>query len=246
MENLNKLSSNAKTTEVDTVSSGIISEFDKTDWSSDAYLTGIFGILKPTTVQLSQAISRIKAESILEEKDEQRDNKVRAVYYIVLGFMQHPDAAISSAAKKVDAVFEHYGMSIVSESYATESSLIKSMLGDFDSPEIKAAIALLPGLTQIVDDLKAAQAAFEEAQLSFQNEKAVEGNKENATAIKQKVLSIINDKIVIYLNAMIQVDEAKYSGLGGTIAQIISDMNSDIKKRKKNPEPANAAPATGN
>ena len=243
MENL---LTHAKTTEVDTVSSGIISEFGKNDWSSDAYLTGIFGILKSTTLQLSQAISRIKAESILEEKDELRDNKVRAVKYIVLGFMQHPDTAISSAAKKVDAVFEHYGLDIVYESYATESSLIKSLVGDFETTEIKAAIALLPGLTQIVDDLKAAQAGFEEAQLSFQNEKAAEGNKENATAVKQKVLSIINDKIVIYLNAMVLVDEAKYGGLGGTIAQIISDMNTYIKKRKKSPEPVNTALATGN
>ncbi len=241
MEKINKLLSHARNTEVDTVSGRIISEYGKNDWGFDTHLTGIFGLLNPSSIKLSQAIKRIKAESSLEEKDELRDNKLRAVNYVVLGFIHHPDETISSAAKKVDAVFDHYGLNIINESYATESSFIKSLLGDFDSPEIQIAIAAMPGLPQIVDDLKAAQTGFEEAELLFQNEKAKEGSQENATEVKQTVLSLINDKLVTYLNAMVLVDEAKYGSFALTVSQIINDMNLIIKKRKKSSQPVNDA-----
>ncbi len=239
MQNLKKLLTTARTTEADTVSSGIITEFEKNDWSWDAHLTGIFGLLKSENIQLSKAIKRMKAESDLEEKDEQRDNKVRAINYIVIGFIHHSDSAISSAAEKVNTVFEHYGIDIIYESYASETSLIKSLLTDFAVPDIQTAITALPGLSQMVVDLRTAQTAFEAAQLLFQNEKAAEGSEENATELKKKVISVINDKLVVYLNAMIQVNEAKYGAFSGTVAQIINDMNEIVKKRRKVKDTAN-------
>jgi hypothetical protein len=236
METLNKLLTNAKTTEVDAVSSRIVTESKKSDWSADAYLTGIFGLLEPASKKLNIAVNRIKAESDLEEKDEQRDNKVRAVYYLVLGFMHHPDTVIMTAAQKVDAVFEHYGLGITNQSFATESSLIESLLKDFTQAELQAAIAALPGLSQIVNELRTAQTSFEEALLLFEKEKAKEGNEETASVIKKEVLSIINDKLIVYLQAMVQVNQQKYGEFGGTVAQVINDINVQIKKRRKNAE----------
>ncbi|MCF8262480.1 MAG: hypothetical protein K9J12_17020 [Melioribacteraceae bacterium] len=137
MEQVNRLLSISRTTEVDTVTQNIINEFNSDDWSGDAYLTGLFDQLKPEAVKLTKAINRIKAESDLEEKDEVRDNRVRAIYYLVNGLIHHPDETISSAAKRVDDVLDNYGMKIVSESYATESSLIESLLVDLCGVDIK-------------------------------------------------------------------------------------------------------------
>jgi hypothetical protein len=249
METLNKLLANAKTTEVDAVSSRIVTESKKNDWSEDTHLTGIWGKLEPASQKLNIAVNRIKAESKLEEKDEQRDNKIRAVHYLVLGLMHHPDAVIKAAAQKVDAVFEHYGLSITNQSYATESSLIESLLKDFAEADLQPAIASLPGLSQIINELKIAQTSFEEALLLFEKEKAKEGNKETATEIKKEVLSIINDKLIVYLAAMIQVNNQKYGEFAGTIAQVINDINVQIKKRKNNSkengEPSSGAASTG-
>lgn len=243
MVNLSKLKASGKTTEIGTASGRIITEYDKGDWSTDAHLTGIFIKLKPETVNLTKAINRQKAESTLEEKDELRDNKFRAVNFIVQGFIQHSNAAINSAAKKVDEVFERYGLEIVNESYATESSLIESMLEDFAEPEIQTAIAALPGLSQMIDDLRSAQTAFEEAQVLFEKEKAKEGSEETATVIKKKILSIINDKLIVHLRAMVNIDETKYGEFAATVAQIIDDINLGIKKRKKG---GNTNTETGN
>lgn len=234
MGTMNKLITTVRTTEINSVTSGIISEYLTSTLSSDAHLASIFDVLQPLNTKLTSAINRIKAESDLEEKDEIRDNKVRAVNYLTLGFMHHPDVAISNAAKTINAIFEHYGMNIINESYASESSLISSLLVELSKVDLQSVIALLPGLAQVIDELKTAETAFEEAQLTFQTEKAAEGNKESATDIKQEVLVIINEQLVVYLRAMVMVDTANYGSFGDIVAQIIDDMNVIIKKRKKN------------
>jgi len=124
-------------------------------------------------------------------------------------------------------------MNLVNESYATESSLIDSLLLEFGKADLQASIALLPGLSQLIDELSTIEAEFEEAQLAFQTEKATNGNKESATEIKKELLTVINEKLVVYLRAMVMVDETKYGAFVGVVSQIIDDMNVIIKKRKK-------------
>jgi len=233
MSKLSKLIGIGKTTEVNSVTSGILAEYAKTTLSSDLHLASVIGKLQPLNELLTSSINRIKAESNLEEKDEIRDNKVKSVYYLTLGFVHHPDTTISNAAKTLNAILEHYGMNIVNESYATESSLISSLLVELSKVELQPAIALLPGLAQVIDELKTTEIAFEEAQLAFQTEKAADGNKESASDIKKEVISIINEHLVVYLRAMILVDSVKYGQFVDVVSQIIDDMNVIIKKRKK-------------
>jgi hypothetical protein len=234
METVNKLLCSSKTTEIDTVSGRIIAEYEKSDWSADTHLTGIFDKLKPVSEELTKAINRIKAESNLEEKDELRDTRIRAIYYLILGFAQHPDETISTAAQEVDDIFEHYGVDITEESYATESSLVESLLIDLADTGLQTAIEAVPGLSQFIDELKTAQAAFEEAKVTYEEEKAEERTEENATAIKKEAASIINEQLVTYLRAMIQVDETTYGEFTRTVAGIIEDNNTTVKKRRNN------------
>ena len=240
MGQFNKLSFNVRTTETNSVASWIIAEYEKVDLSNDTYLASIFEQLLPINSRLTVAINRIKAESNLEEKDELRDSKVRALNYLTLGFVHHPDVTISSAAKRINTVFEHYGIKIVNESYATETSLLESLLVEFGKEDLQASIALLPGLSKVIEELQAAQRAFEEAQLTFQTEKASEGTKESASKIMKEALVIINEKLVVYLRAMVMVDEEKYGKFVRTVAQIVEDMNVIIKMRKKTTVPENS------
>lgn len=111
------------------------------------------------------------------------------------------------------------------------------MLEEFANPDIVTAIADLRGLSVLITELTVAQLEFREAAVAFEAEKAQEGTEESASKIKLEVVSIINEKIVIYLRAMIQVDEPTYGELTRTIAQIIEDNNVIVKKRKKKVEP---------
>ena len=58
----------------------------------------------------------------------------------------------------------------------------------------------------------------------------------NATLVKKEVLTLLNDKIVVYLRAMDQVNAATYGVFVATVAQIIADTNEQVKKRQQKPD----------
>ncbi|MGD8781717.1 MAG: DUF6261 family protein, partial [Ignavibacteria bacterium] len=140
MSKLNKIIANSRTSEVFSAANRMILEFDGGDWSEEANLTSIFDELKPVNTKLKQTINREKAISDLEEKDENRDEKVRAIYYLILGYLHNPEAEFKAAAEAVDKVFERYGVEIVRDSYSTESGFINSMLTDFSAEDLQASI----------------------------------------------------------------------------------------------------------
>ena len=152
-----------------------------------------------------------------------------------MGNLYHPDNAIKEAAAAVNEVFENYGLRIISESYSTESSLIESLLLDFQNEALQPSIEAIPQLTELISNLRTVQTEFEEAKVAFENEKAAQGNEASATELKKEVLSVINNKIIVYLRAMVLVNEAVYGSFAQNTAQIIDDMNSIVRKRINNP-----------
>lgn len=234
---IDNLKSTSRVTEVDAVSMRMLGAYQTTSLSSDPHLSTMFTELESLSAALTAAINRSKAESDLEEKDEARDTQIRALYYLVMGFLHHPDAAIQQAAQTVDKVFEKYGVSITGESYATESSLIASLLNDLSKQKAQDAIALLPGCADVITALQAAQQAFEAARITYEQEKAQESTQASATKQKPELVALINDKIVVYLRAMEVVDEETYGAFARTIATIIAENNEVVKKRRKKEEP---------
>lgn len=231
------LTSRSRNTEVDGTSMRIDGAYKNTSLSSDPHLVNLFTALENKSALLTAAINRTKAESELEAKDETRDDKVRSLNYLTLGLVHHPDAEIKAAAVAVEKVFDKYGVAITGENYATESSLITSLLVDLSNPELQPAIALLSGCGQIIEELDEAQHDFEQTRIAYETDKAEEGTHANATALKMEVVDIINDKIVVYMRAMELVDEPNYGAFARTIATIIADNNEVVKKRRKKDEP---------
>lgn len=234
---IDNLKSTSRVTEVDAVSMRMLGAYQTTSLSSDPHLSTMFTELESLSAALTAAINRSKAESDLEEKDEARDTQIRALYYLVMGFLHHPDAAIQQAAQTINKVFEKYGVSITGESYATESSLIASLLDELSKQKIQDAIALLPGCADVITALQAAQQAFEAARITYEQEKAQESTQASATKQKPELVALINDKIVVYLRAMEVVDEETYGAFARTIATIIAENNEVVKKRRKKEEP---------
>ncbi len=105
-------------------------------------------------------------------------------------------------------------------------------------PNLQEAIAALSGCAELIAALRAAQDDFEQARIAYEAEKAQEGTEANATTLKKDVTDIINNRIVVYLNAMMLVDDAAYGAFGRTVAEIIDENNEMVKRRRKKPEPA--------
>jgi len=235
---MEKLIYQSRTTEVDAVSDRMIGAYQKSGLDSDVHLAEIFTGLGDASARLKAAVKRTKAESELEQKDEVRDDKVRALFYLVNGLVYHPDPNVKNAAMKVKKVMDKYGLSMAGENYSTESSLITSLLGDLANPALQTSVAAFSGCGELITALQAAQTDFEQARIAWEAEKAKEGTQGNATAIKSEVIEIVNEKLVVYMRAMELVDEETYGIFARTIGQIISDNNDVVKKRRKKPEPA--------
>ncbi|MFV0590517.1 MAG: DUF6261 family protein [Draconibacterium sp.] len=234
---IEKLMTTSRVTEVDAASMRIIGAYETTTLSSDPHLAGMFTELKNLSAALTAAINQSKAESDLELKDEARDQQVRGLYYLVQGYLYNPDATIQTAAQTVDHIFEKYGLRIIGESYATESSLIASLLDDLSKQKPAGAIAQLPGCTDVITALQTAQSAFEAARIAYEQEKAEESTRLNATQVKAGVVALLNEKILIYLRAMEIVDGEAYGAFARTIATIIAENNETVKKRLKKEGP---------
>ena len=158
----------SRVTEVDAASMRIIGAYKNTTLSSDPHLVSMFTALETQSVQLTAAINRTKAESNLEEADEIRDNNVRSLNYLIIGLVHHPDPVIKAAAQKVEKVFDKYGLAITGESYATESSLIASLLEDLSKQKLQDAIAQLSGCAEIIAALQTAQNNFEQIRIAYE------------------------------------------------------------------------------
>jgi len=234
---IEKLISTSRTTEVDAASMRIVSAYKNTSLGQDTHLSGIFSELEPASAQLTAAVHQSTVESVLDEKDEVRDDAVRGLNYIILGYLHNPNPTLQNAAEEIEKVLDNYGLSITGESYATESSLISSLLVDLSKAGLQPSIEALPGCAEQIDALQNAQDDFEATRVAYEAEKANEENRKNASTLKKEVTAIINDKLVVYLRAKVQVDEAAYGNFGGTVGEIIDDNNGTVKRRRNKPEP---------
>ncbi len=130
-------------------------------------------------------------------------------------------------------IFNQYGLKVVKENYATETSLLNSLLNELTTAEAQVDVALISGANESITALQNAQKAFESSHLSYEQNKANEGTFNNASALKKEVLNLVNSKLVVYLRAMYTVDPETYGPFTRTVGQIIADNNEVVKKRAK-------------
>lgn len=237
---IEKIIATSRNTEIHGSSRTMNTSFLQSELTADPFLMGIFSSLATTTKELGVAIDRSRSESILAEKDDVRDNDIRAVGYLTQGYLYYPKQAVRDAAALVKKVFDKYGFSIIDESYLTESSHIVSMLGDFAAPEVVAAIDLLKGVDQNIAALQASQNDFERTHAKFAQDVAEDQTHASATVLKKQVVAIINDDLVQFLRSGERFQPATYGDFARTIAKIIANNNEQVKKRLKKDEPETA------
>lgn len=228
---IKKLINKSRNAEVNSTVSRITTSFEHTTLSSDENLNRIISNLSSTNSELGTAIYRLVSVSHLDDKNDVREDAVRALGYFLKGNIYNPDDAIKAASVTLNDVFKRYGNSITSENYATESALIDSMLNDFAAADMQTAIAAVAGCANLIDSLQAAQSDFEATRINFEEEKANQTASANATKLKHEVIAITNDQLVNYMRSMVLVNEELYGSYGAIVNEIIEENNIVVKKR---------------
>ncbi len=217
--------------EVATVSESIL-KTAATKGIDDLFLSSLLEKVGKEEESLSYAIRQDKTVSELETADENRDNPLRGLYNLSNGYLYHPDETISAAAHTVCSVLDKYPLSeLLRANYAQESALIESLLKDLDTEDVKATIALLPGVNETVAVIRTAQDAFTSTFVTYTEEKAKHNGKNSATKVKLALLKLINNELVTYLRAMIIAAPDIYVDFAAATAQIIADNNEKVRKR---------------
>lgn len=191
-------------------------------------------VIKEIEAQLPKWLLAIKKEvasSDLDEHDTIRDDVFRSIVYITKGYTHHPDKVVKAAALLVDDVIERYGLKINNATYAEESTLLDSFMKDIATEAIGAQLELLPGLPDLVKDLKRAQSDFKKADEQYFNARSESKDIANATACKKEMLKLINGKLIVYLRAMVAVGNENYNDCASKVADLIIASNTTAKSR---------------
>ena len=230
---MNKVKSTIRITEVDGLSDSVIRIFGADSKAQeDTFLKGQIAELTVLSDAITEAILKDKAVSNLDEADSKRDEAIKNLGALLSGYAVFPLEEKKAAALSLKAVYDKYAKSgILSASYVSESSMIESLIGDFSSAEAKASIEKLDGVAELVSAIRAAQDDFTAANDAFVKAEGSKGA--SASSYKKPILSVINDKIVPYLNTMAIVGNAAVADFTKGVETEISRVNENIAKRGK-------------
>ena len=230
-----KINSRSQVGDISAVATIILSDFAKRSFPADPYMILQIGKLTDNNEQMTAALNEKETNSILAPIDEKRDNLLRVIFHEVNTKEMWPEAAISNAATVIADELDKYGFEIIDLAYATESANINALLQDLKKPEVKKAIASLPGLGDLIIQFEAAQQEFETAFLQLVDLKIEKGKLSSATKLRAIIRTQINNEVVVYLNAMAQAKPNKYKECADVIGMIIDNNNSKVRNRMKKP-----------
>ena len=230
---MKKVRPSVRITDADTVSDALVRLYKdaaakKGAIAKDAALAAIMGEVERLSADITTAIKKDKVSTSLEEADARRDEIIRQLGTLLTGYGAIPLADKKAAAEKLLAVYNKYGKSIATETYARESSLIESMLEDFAAESLADAITLLDGVGDLIGGLRAAQDEFNKTNDSATAALTAKG--ESAYSVKKPLLAAINDRLVPYITAMGAVS-AEYADLGTKADVEIAKENARVARK---------------
>lgn len=163
-----------------------------------------------------------------DEADGSRDDAVRSLGAVLSGYAAMPIAAKKEAAIPLKAVYDKYAKAgILRANYTSESSMIESMLEDLSA--LAENIAALDGVGEAVAEVRATQDAFAKANDEYVAAKA--DKSVSATSLKKPLISLVNDKIVPYLDAMFIAGNENCAAFARTVEEEIKRVNAVVSAR---------------
>ncbi len=206
--------------------------YQKSGLTADSTLAALFEKLNEMNLKLADLVRQTIILSQLEEKDELRDEAYRALYYLIMGYLYNPNAALKAASQQLSTLIMRDGLGLVTYNYTIESSAITALLVDLDKGEYADAISTLPGCSSLIEALRAAQLEFTNVRVDYKSELSQAKQESNATEFKKELLDFANKKLFRYLNGMLVADEETYSALCITLADITHANNQLVKIRQ--------------
>lgn len=231
---MNKLNTSVKVTELGDTALRLVKAFKAvTAVQNDAFLTKTFAEIEKQATAMTSAVKSDQALSKLEEADAQRDQAIRVLDKLLKGYENIPLENLKTHAKKLAEIFKKYGVKITGENYASQSTLVNSLLGDFSATELKPSIEALAGVKEVLAEIQTKQNAFAALRSDYEKAQVSQKEKSSATSLRKPLLELINKKAVPYLVAMSIAQPELFKNLTAEASEIITSTNEAIKARSK-------------
>lgn len=231
---MNKLNTSVKVTELGDTALRLVKAFKAVvAVQNDAFLTKTFAEIEKQATVMTSAVKSDQALSKLEEADAQRDQAIRVLDKLLKGYENIPLENLKTHAKKLAEIFKKYGVKIMGENYASQSTLINSLLGDFSATELKPSIEALAGVKEALAEIQTKQNAFAALRSDYEKAQVSQKEKSSATSLRKPLLELINKKVVPYLVAMSVAQPELFKNLTAEASEIITSTNEAIKARSK-------------
>lgn len=234
---MKKLISKIRNAEADGLSDTIVRLF-RADAAAqqDAFLTATMARLETLSRQITTAAMQDKAVSRLKAADSARDEAIRTLGTILAAYAVFPIAEKQARAVPLKAVFDKYAKAgITAANYTSESSLTESLLEDFAADGLADDIAALEGVAESLAQIRGRQDAFTAARDAYAAAAANKGA--TASSFNKPIVSLINDKLIPYLDAMVIAENADCAAFARNVAAEIARMNETVAKRVKKRAP---------
>jgi hypothetical protein len=206
--------------------------------AEDSHLPSIKDEIIALKDRLVRAIQPDKLASELESIDALRDDTYRALFHLIRGYAYHLDAVIKNAAEEVLKVLDKYGLELPQLNYAAQSIEIESLLEDMKQASIITHLESLSGAQGLIDKLEAEQGQFVVAQKAYLDSLGESKMEESATVIKKQLLAVINNKLVMNLDGMMQVTPEPYVELCTKLSIVIDEANELVDMRSNSEDEA--------
>lgn len=231
---MNKLNTSVKVTELGDTALRLVKAFKAVvAVQNDAFLTKTFAEIEKQATAMTSAVKSDQALSKLEEADAQRDQAIRVLDKLLKGYENIPLENLKTHAKKLAEIFKKYGVKITGENYASQSTLINSLLGDFSATELKTSIEALAGVKEALAEIQTKQNAFAVLRSDYEKAQVSQKEKSSATSLRKPLLELINKKVVPYLVAMSVAQPELFKNLTAEASEIVTSTNEAIKARSK-------------
>ncbi len=230
---MNKLKTAIRNAEVDGLSDSIIRNY-KTDEKAqaDPFLKPTLEELETLSAKITTAILQDKTLSTLDSADSARDEAVKTLGTVLAAYAVFPIASKKELSAPLKAIYDKYAKAgITSANYTSESSMIESMLQDFAADSVADNIKGLEGVAEAIASIRTAQDEFTKANDEYV--KASSNKGVPASSFNKPIVSLINDKLVPYLNAMAIAGNANCLDFAKSVEAEINRANEAISKRGK-------------
>ena len=232
MATVGKVNKNIQIAELGTLSQAIGVRYDEnlSKIGEDRILDSLMANEKKESNALISSMNRTKSASSLVEKDSARDEALSALIDMAKAYTLLGTASQKQTAVKVCALLDKY-KGIAHLNNATESAKIASLLEDLDKEGNKEAVEALPNLAEAGSAVRAAEADFLAGVKAQEDEKL--GLGDNASAVKKRLVCLLNDKLIAYLNIASELFAENYGAFAEQVSLAVNKSNSVVTQRAK-------------